>query len=265
MSFLGPYRKSFQLALSTQLAYRVNFIVGRLREFLVYAAMLFLYSALPHGAGSYSQAELLTYTVVSSVLGAVAFIYSMESIANEIADGDLTNYLLRPLNYFGAWVSRNLAMRCLVLVGGFVQLGVLYWLFSGEHFVFQTQLVPILETAVLFVGSIVLVQAFDFLGGLFSFWTNRGHGMRWLIMIFVQFLSGSYLPLDALPGPIHTILSYTPFPSILFAPLEAYLGRLSPSAWLQTFLVQWLWIGVIILIVRSVWQRGLKTYGAYGR
>lgn len=265
MSFLGPYRKCFQLALSTQMAYRLNFIVGRLREFLVYGAMLFLYSALPHGAGPYSQAELLTYTVVSSLLGSIAFIYNMEPIAHEIADGDLTNYLLRPLNYFGAWISRSLAARCFVLMSGLVQLGLLYWLFSNEQFAFQTQVLPILETIVLFIGSLVLLYAFDFLAGLFSFWTNRGHGMRWLVMIFIQFISGSYLPLDALPGPIHALLRWTPFPSLLFAPLQAYLGRLSPIIWLQTIVVQWLWIAVMILVVRLVWQRGLKSYGAYGR
>ncbi len=265
MPFLGAYKKSFVLAWSTYLSYRVNFVVGRLREFVVYGAMLLLYSALPQGSGNYTQPELLTYTLVSSLLGSAAFIYGMASIADEINWGDLTNYLLRPINYFGYWVSQLLAQRSLLLIGGFLQLTLLLWLFSSQTFVFQTNPFVLLQTMILYLGSLALIQTFDFIGGLFSFWTNKGHGMRWLIMIFIQFLSGSYIPLDTLPGPIHTILAWTPFPSLLFAPLQAYLGRLTPLAWIQTVAIQWLWIGIAVLTVRLLWRRGLKTYGAYGR
>lgn len=227
--------------------------------------MLLLYSALPQGSGTYSQADLLTYTLISSLFGSAIFIYSMASIANEIAEGNLTNYLLRPINYFGFWISQSFAARVLTFGGGLLQLALLAWLFSDKAFAFQTNPFILFQTAVLFLGSLTLVQAFDFVGGLFSFWTNRGHGMRWLIMILIQFLSGSYLPLDTLPGPLHHILAWTPFPSLLFVPLQSYLGRLTTIDWLQTVLVQWVWIAIIVFIVRLLWTRGLKTYGAYGR
>ena len=265
MLSLGPYKKSFSLAWRTQLTYRVNFIVGRLREFVVYGAMLLLYSALPQGSGSYSQSDLLTYTIMSSLLGSAAFLYGMHSIADEISGGDLTNYLLRPINYFGYWVSQLLAQRSLLLLGGFAQLALLVWLFSAQHFTFQTQPFALLQTVVLYLGSLALIQGLDFMGGLFSFWTNKGHGMRWLIMIFIQFLSGSYIPLDALPDWAHTLLTWTPFPSLLFAPLQAYLGRLTLLGWIQTLTIQWAWIAVTYFLVRALWKRGLKTYGAYGR
>lgn len=262
---LGPYIRSFWLAWSTQLSYRLNFIVGRLREFVVYGAMLLLYSALPQGSGSYSQSDLLTYTLISSLFGSAIFIYIMTSIANEIAEGNLTNYLLRPINYFGFWISQSLAARVLTFGGGLLQLALLTWLFSDKPLALQNNIFILLQTAILFLGALTLVQALDFVGGLFSFWTNRGHGMRWLIMILIQFLSGSYIPLDTLPGPVHQILRWTPFPSLLFAPLQSYLGRLTTSVWLQTVMVQWVWIGIIVLLVRLFWTRGLKTYGAYGR
>lgn len=262
MSFLGPYRKSFVLAWSTQLSYRVNFVIGRLREFVVYGAMLLLYSALPQGSGVYTQAELLTYALVGSLF---PFVYGMHTMAEEIASGDLTNYLLRPINYFGYCISSILAQRSLLFLGSLLQLGVLVWLFSFDAFAFQTQLVPLVQFTILALGSLALIQSFDFMGGLFSFWTNRGHGPRWLITIFIQFLSGSYIPLDTFPESIQRALAWTPFPSLLFAPLKAYLGHLNTTEWLQTLLVQWAWIAVFVLIIRLLWKHGLRTYGAYGR
>ncbi len=265
MLSLGPYRKSFSLAWSAQLTYRVNFLVGRVREFVVYGALLLLYTALPQGSGSYTQSDLLTYTLMGSLLASGAFIFSMNTIATEIADGDLSNYLLRPINYFGYWIAQSGAAKLLTFGSGVVQILILSWLFSSQSFSFHTNPVALLQTLVLYIGSLALIQTFDFVAGLFSFWTNRGHGMRWLIMIFLQFLSGSYIPLDTLPRKVSTILSWTPFPSILFAPLQAYLGKLNGTAFVQTLLIQWLWIIVMVLVVRILWKRGLRTYGAYGR
>jgi ABC-2 type transport system permease protein len=265
MPLLGPYLKSFQLALQTQFTHRVNFLIGRVREFVVYGAILLLYLALPQGSGNYSQQELLTYALMSSLLGSTAFVYSMHKISDEIVEGDLTNYLLRPIHYFGYWTSRLLAERALVFLGGILQTGLLIWLFSSASFFVQKNPIILLQTSILYIGSLVLIQLFDFIGGTFSFWTNRGHGPRWLITIFIQFLSGSYLPLEALPGGIKTILSWTPFPSILFAPLQTYLGHTSTSLWITHVLTQWLWIGILFLLLRFLWQRGIKTYSAYGR
>lgn len=265
MSVLGSYRVSFFLALNTQLAYRVNFVIGRMRDFLVYGALLLLYVALPQGSGDYSQAELLTYVLISSLFSSTAFVYGMHTIADEINFGDLTNYLLRPINYFGYWISRLAAERSLLLIGGGLQVLFLLWLFSSSSFIFQTNVWHLFQTVVLFIGSIVLIQTLDFIGGLFSFWTNKGHGPRWLITIFIQFLSGSYLPLDTLPDPVRAVLAWTPFPSVIFAPLQAYLGRMDTSAWLISVLVQWFWIGIMTLILRVLWRKGLRVYGAYGR
>lgn len=265
MSVLGSYRVSFFLALNTQLTYRVNFIIGRLREFVVYGAILLLYKALPYGSGAYSQSELISYALMSSLLGSAAFVYGMHTIADEINFGDLTNYLLRPINYFGYWISRLIAERSLLLVGGGLQTLLLLWLFSSSSFLFQTNLWHLFQTLVLYVGSIALIQALDFIGGMLSFWTNKGHGPRWMIMIFVQFLSGSYLPLDTLPESVRAVLVWTPFPSLLFAPLQAYLGRLSAEMWVKSVLVQWVWIIIAVVAVRMIWQKGLKKYGAYGR
>lgn len=262
MSFLAPYKKSFALAWSTQLSYRVNFFVGRLREFVVYGAMLLLYSALPQGSGVYSQKELLTYALIGSLF---PFVYGMHAMAEEISSGDLTNYLLRPINYFGYCISSILAQRSLLLLGSLLQLGLMVAIFSPDAFAFQTRIQPLAQFAVLAIGSLILLQGFDFIGGLFSFWTNKGHGMRWLITIFIQFLSGSYIPLDTFPPFVRGILAWTPFPSLLFAPLKAYLGHVGTLEWLRILIVQWCWIGAFILIVHILWKRGLRTYGAYGR
>ena len=265
MSALGTYRRTFILSLNNQLVYRVNFIVGRLRQFIVYAAMLLIFSALPQGSGNYTREALLTYTLFSGLFASLLFVYAMEPIANEIITGDLTNYLLRPVNYFGYWISQLSAERCIVFMGGIVQLLVLRGLFSHVAFTFQTNIIPLFETVLLLVGSLVLLHLFDFTAGLISFWTHRGHGARWLLLILMQFLSGNYLPLDILPKGIQTLLNLTPFPMVLFVPLQAYLGRLSIGAWIQAVAVQWFWIGIALLGLRSTWRRGLRTYGAYGR
>lgn len=265
MSALGTYRRGFSLALSRELVYRVNFLLGRVREFILFAGFLFLFRAIPEGFNGYSSEEAIRYILISACLSAPLFTYGMHSIANEIVDGDLANYLLRPMNYFAYWTSRLLATRTLLIFGGIFQVALLILLFGQDLSLIQTKALPLIQCGILFLGSLALVQLIDFTGGLLSFWTNRGHGPRWLMTVLIQFLSGAYIPIDLLPHPIKQALLLTPFPSLLYGPIKAYLGKLSHPEFTSLLFTQLIWIILFTLLVSHLWKKGVRNYGAYGR
>lgn len=265
MSALGVYRRGFSLALSRELVYRVNFLLGRVREFIVYGSLLFLFQAIPQGLGRYTSEQAMSYLLISSLLSAPLFVYGMHMMAGEIADGDFTNYLLRPLNYFGYWASRLLASRALLFFGGLIELFILILLFAQGKFFIQTAGIAWVQVIVLFIGSLILVQLIDFIGALLSFWTNRGHGPRWMMTIFIQLLSGAYLPLDLIPPFIKRLLFLSPFPTMIYGPVKAYLGQLSPHECWILLLTQWIWILFFGVSVFILWKRGVRIYEAYGR
>jgi ABC-2 type transport system permease protein len=86
-----------------------------------------------------------------------------------------------------------------------------------------------------------------------------------LVTIFVEFLSGALFPLDILPTAIQNFLSYTPFPYLIFFPLEIYLGKMEGLVLLKEMMISIAWLVILWYILKSVWVKGLKAYQAYGR
>ncbi len=264
MSYSGTFRKGFSMALSQEMMYRINFLVGRIREFIVFASLLFLYSAIPRGIGGYSQSHLLTYTLLSALVSAPIFVYGMHTMGEEIAMGELSNYLLRPIGYFRYWTGRIFATRLLTGLSGLVSLTILTMLFSKQALLETITWSSLEKASLLLIGSLILIQEIDFIGAFLSFWTPRGHGPRWFVTIAVTFLSGSYIPLQLLPTPVQNVLSFTPFPSLVYAPVSAAVNHPTWTELAPTFGIQWMWIGCCALLVVLLWRQGLKRYAAYG-
>ncbi len=243
---MRKYLWGFQLALSNEIIYRWNFFFGRLREILVYIALIFVYTAIPQGVGEYSQQQLLSYLLLSAFVSSITFVYGMYGIGDDIVDGDLSNYLVRPINYLGFWAGRMFASRFLLLIGGVVSVMILITLFPSLSLPRTPSLFATGAFIALLVQSLVIIQLIDFIGGTFSFWTHRSHGARWFITVA-------------------TILSATPFPSLVGLPAEAYLGLIDQHQFLKIFLINIGWIIALGATLKILWVRGLKTYGAYGR
>lgn len=262
---MRKYLWGFQLALSNEIIYRWNFFFGRLREILVYIALVFVYTAIPQGVGLYTQQQLLSYLLISAFVSSLTFVYGMYAIGDEIVEGELTNYLVRPINYLGFWASRMLASRFLLLIGGALSVFILLALFPSLALPHPPSLFAIGAFIALLVQSLIMIQLIDFIGGSFSFWTYRSHGVRWFITVIIQFFCGAYLPIKAFPHWVATILSATPFPSLVGLPAEAYLGLINRDQFFAIFLTNIGWIIILGAILHILWQRGIKTYGAYGR
>lgn len=265
MSTLGTYKVGFHLALARELVYRFNFVFGRLRSLLVFVALIFLYQALPNGVQGYSQQELIGYLLLSTWVTSVLFSFVMDHVANEIVDGDLTNYLLKPLHFFGFWTARNLATRCLLAISGVAEILILLVLFPLTQFSPPASVVGIGSFLLLFFGAFCLFQLADFIAGILAFWTDRSFGPRWLVMIALQFCSGALIPIDIFPDWFQQIVRWTPFPYAMFYPLQAYLGNLEGSSFLSVLGIQWAWVVVLGLVLFWLWKKGVKKYEAYGR
>lgn len=265
MSHVGTWRRGFSLALQRELLYRLNFFLGRIREFVVFGTLIFVYRALPQGGGGYTQAELLSYVLLGSLLSAPLFVYGMHQMAAEITEGEFTNYLLRPLSYFGYWSARMLASRLLLGASGLIAVVLLLAFFRHTPFFFQTNPAAWIQCAFLLFGSLIFVQLLDFLGTAFSFWMPRAHGPRWMITVLVQLLSGAYIPLDLFPAIIKNTLVNLPFSFILYAPIKVWIHPLSWFDFFRFAVPQWFWISSTVFLLSLIWKRGVKRYEAYGR
>lgn len=263
MRFLRKYLVAYRLGISRELTYRVNFFFGQLRFFLVFFTLIYFVLALGKGVGMYSEDQLITYYIFAGVATNLIMADAMESISNQIAEGDLSNYLLRPINYFGYWSARLLGTRTLTLVA--TSFGMfLLTLVPRVDFFIQTNPVILLQSAVLLCAALVIVDLLKFSVSFLAFWANRAFGPRWLLVNLLLFMTGLFIPVDLFPDWFQRILWWTPFPRLVYGTTKAYLGVLAPGEFEHMLLMQLAWVVILFCVLTFIWRRGVKSYEAYG-
>jgi ABC-2 type transport system permease protein len=267
---MRKYLSIFRISFAQEFAYRANFIMWRVRNVLQIFLVFFLWSTVFADPQTelfgYNRDKIITYVFGIFILRALVLSARAVDISGEISRGDLTNYLLKPLDYFKYWFTRDISSKVLNLGFAAVEIFLLS-LFLKPTFFFQTDplrltlfIVSIVFAVVMFFGLLVLVN-------LITFWLPEGGwaSQFLFIVIFTEYLSGAIFPLDILPSAIQSVLYALPFPYLLFFPLQVYLGKLPIQMILNGLLISGLWMTVLILSMNRVWNKGLKRYTAIGR
>src|SRR5579872_1464276 len=103
---IKPYLQVAKNTWNNALTYRINVLMWRFRMVLQLLATYFLWlTVIPQNkiVLGYSQSAMLTYILASAVVSAIVFSSLVGEVGDEINRGNLSNYLLKPINYFSYW------------------------------------------------------------------------------------------------------------------------------------------------------------------
>lgn len=267
---MKKYLQVFKISFQQEFAYRINFVMWRVRNVMQIFLVFFLWDAVFSDPSrvifGYDRAKILTY--VFGLIIVKAFVFSAKSVdvAGEVSGGDLSNYLLRPVNYFKYWLARDISSKLLNLVFAIGESFILFLILKPPFFI-QTDLFSLLAFLVSVVLAMLIFFILLFITSSIPFWIpEAAWGVHFLItVVVVEFLSGALFPLDVLPSSLQNFLSYTPFPYMIFFPLQVYLGKVVGFAVIKGILVSAIWIIVLWFGMNSLWSKGLKAYQSHGR
>ncbi len=247
-------------------AYRISFVIWRLRSILQVLTLYFLWLVmLPRNAtfGGYNQSLMLTYILGTSLINSIVFSSKTFAIADEINEGTLSAYLLRPMNYFSYIFVRDLGDKALNVIFSFVELAILFFLLRPPFFI-QTNPMYLTLFLLSVVLSVALYFLFSVLLGFMGFWSRDTWGPRFIFMQLLTFFAGGLFPLDLLPRPVYIVAEALPFTYLLYFPIKIYLGQLSFLQLAQGLFISGVWVLSMYGVVTFVWRRGLRTYAAEG-
>ncbi|MCH7730635.1 ABC-2 family transporter protein [Patescibacteria group bacterium] len=266
----SKYLSVFKISFQQEFAYRLNFVMWRVRNVMQFFLVFFLWDTVFSDPNrvvfGYDRNKILTYVFGILLLRALVLSARAVDVAGEISRGDLTNYLLKPINYFRYWFTRDVSSKALNLGFAIIEASVLFLLLRPPFFI-QTNFPILFGFLLSVILAILLFFSILFLVNMIAFWApSMGWSAQFLvIVIVVEFLSGAIFPIDILPNAIQGILSYLPFPYLLYFPLQIYLGKLTGAAIVKSILIAGAWSAVLLFSVNSVWKAGLKHYAAEGR
>ncbi len=259
----------FNASLQNEFTYRLNFILWRFRNVLRLLMTYFLWRGIfvnsPQVFG-YDQSQILTYILLTLIVVSIVLSSpSGERIGEEIANGDLSNYLVKPLNYLRYWFIRDVASKILNLSFNILELSLLFlWLRPIVNL--PNNLISIFG----FVYAISIAVGIYFLLNaslrFFAFWSPENiWSIAFLTFVFLETLSGAVFPLDILPKTVQIGLQFTPFPYLIYYPIAIFLGKIQGLEIIRILIQSTIWLFLIFRFAQFIWKKGLKTYGAYGK
>jgi ABC-2 type transport system permease protein len=104
------------------------------------------------------------------------------------------------------------------------------------------------------VASILLVAAINFIVGACAVSLKSILGLLRAKFWMQELLSGLLVPITLFPSPLREISGFLPFQHIGFTPLMIYLGRMSWAEIGRAFLLEWLWVLVLLGFGAWFWR-----------
>lgn len=259
---MGKYWQVFKLSLQDYFVHRTNFVLWRVRSFIFFLTLIFFWQAVYSGRNSlfgYQQDQMIAYVLGIAFLKALVLgSRSFDELSGMIKDGQLTKFLLKPVDIFKYFFSRDLLAKLLDVSFSLVEIFLVVKLLNLDFYLpksASTYLVFILVSSF----SVVLYYYIGFIVSSFAFWFEEVWATRWLFgIIFLEFLSGVYFPIDVLPKGLVRAINLTPFPYLVFYPLKIWneaLGALEKTP-LQIIFVMLFWIIFLILFPVKFGKKG---------
>ena len=214
--------------------------------------------------------QVIDYIWMSQALFAMLPWSLDRDVANQIRTGNVAYEMVRPVDLYGFWLARAVAMRTaptllrsvplLVLAAGILRLaGAGSWALGAP-----ASLVHGFLFAVCLCAAAALASCFTVLVSTSLLWTISGEGVANLMPAAVWVLSWIVIPLPFYPDWFQPVLRILPFRGLLDLPMQVYVGSIAPSAVFWELALQLAWIVVLALLGRWLLARGLRRVVVQG-
>jgi len=264
LPILTPYLQIFKTTVKEYSAYRLNFILWRLRMFLNLLLNFFLWSAVfdkRFSFGAYSKDSMISYILYASLISTFVMGSRTAEIGAFINDGTIINILLKPISFFKYYFARDLTDKVMNITFALLELGLVLWLFKAILILPQQPILFFL----FFVNGIFIAFFINLLLSFIGFWTPEIWAPRFLFTMLVFFVSGSYFPLNLLPSTIYHLLLLTPFPYLFYLPTQMLIGHVDWTFIYVQFAISCLWVILLYGFAMAIWKQGNKSFSFWGR
>lgn len=267
---MKKYWHVLSVGIQNNLAYRFNFLARTVFGFIPLIAVLYVWLTIYDGkgqgavVGSYTLAEMISYYVLATIVDALTAVNEDDwQIAADIKDGNISQFVLKPIDYLVYRLFLFFSGRLTYLAVAALPL-VIFIICLHKYFI----LPPDWTTLGFFLCSTLLTALLQFFMSyamaMLAFWVLEVSTFIFILFAFEYIASGHLFPLDILPPGLARILEFTPFPYQLYFPVTIYMGKVQSADLVRGFLLQTGWVIAAYALARWMWHRGLQKYSAVG-
>jgi ABC-2 type transport system permease protein len=268
MSFIEKYKKAFTLSVQRSMEYRVSFLISTLSAVFPIIMQYFLWKQIYGNSPKsvlygFTYNQMIVYVILSSIVSLLVNTGFEWEIANDIKNGGLNIFIIKPIGYFHYRVSCFLG-------GKSIQIGIMILLISSillfvkTVFAVSFEAVNILLFIFLIPFSLIINFLMFFSISTIAFWVSEVWGIFAGFGVFISIFSGALIPIDIFGSKVVSILKYLPFEYITYFPIRVLNGSLSKDSIVDGVLIQSVWIVILFFVSKILWHAGTKKYVSIG-
>jgi ABC-2 type transport system permease protein len=258
------------IGVQNNLTYRFNYLARTLFGFIPLAAVLMLWRTIYEGktadstVGTYTLAQMISYYLLATMVDAMTAVNEDDwQIAADIKDGNISQFLLKPVDYLWFRLCLFVSGRLTYMAVAFIPMAALVF-FLRDYFVLPADW----TTLCLFLVSLAMTALLQFflsyMMAMLAFWVLEVSTFIFILYAFEYIASGHLFPLDILPPAIEKALYFTPFPYQLYFPVGIYMGKIAGAELALGLATQFFWVIAAYGLARFAWARGIHKYEAVG-
>jgi ABC-2 type transport system permease protein len=266
---MKKYWHVINIGVQNTLVYRMNFLFRSVFSLIPLFATISLWRAIYSGkqgddVAGYTLAQMTSYYLVAAIVDALTAVNEDDwQIAADIKDGNISQFLLKPIDYLTYRLCLYGAGRLIFTACAFLPVGI-FIAVQGRYFVLPQDAATLAWFSTSLVLTALLQFFISYTMALLAFWVLEVSTFIFILFAFEYIAGGHLFPLDILPPALFKALQLTPFPYQLFFPVNVYLGRITGSELYQGIIVQACWVVASYLVARWAWSRGIRKYSAVG-
>jgi len=282
ITWYKKYSSILRASIITALEYKANSIVGLFAIFtgllieyliwdMIYVPSNFIHT-IPDNVkiindevfiNELSFEACIVTIFLSMIVGQLksSWVTSFEMIM-QIRQGFMNQYIVKPISFFSYNLMNFIGTNILYYIPYTILIIALPIIFSDLIFINFIQ-IPFFILAV--IMSIYLSYSIYFFMVCFAFWFGEVRALLASYNIAMFVLAGQIVPLTFFPESYINIINYTPFPYLIYFPVEtAMLQEFYFYQWFILFCKGILWCIFMRLLSGILYSIGIRRYEAYG-
>lgn len=265
---MRKYWHVIKIGFENTLVYRFNFFIRAAFGLVPLLATIFLWRTVYRGqagpVGGYTLPGMISYYLLVTIVDTLTAVNEDDwQIAADIKDGNISQFLLKPINYLVYRLCLFVSGKVIFAAASLLPVGL--FIYCLRQYMVAPPDATALGCSVVSIFLTGLLQFFmSYTMALTAFWLLEVSTFIFIIFAFEYIAGGHLFPLNILPPGIEQALNYTPFPYLLFFPVSVYLGQARGAALWQGLCTQAAWTISFYLLARMVWSRGIRKYSAVG-
>jgi len=262
------YWHVMKIGVANTLVYRFNFFFRAAVSLIPLLATIYLWQTIYRGqktdVAGYSLAAMISYYLLVTIVDTLTAVNEDDwQIAADIKDGNISQFLLKPMDYLAYRICLFLSGKMIFATVSIVPVGI--FMFCFRHYFVAP---PGWAMTGCFLLSLLLTGLLQFFMSytmaLLAFWLLEVSTIIFILFAFEYIAGGHLFPLNILPHGLALALNFTPFPYLLYFPVSVYLGQTGGAELWRGLAIQAAWVVLFYFVARWVWRRGIRTYTAVG-